>query len=158
VDAVEAHGTGTAMGDLIEAQALLATYGRDRPADRPLRLGCVKSNIGHTQAAAGAAAVIKMVLAMRQGVLPAPLNIDRPNPYVDWSSGEVELLTAATVWPSDQGPRRAGVSAFGTSGTNAHLILEEVPPPEDVPFEGLVPWVLSARTPAALRAQAEALA
>jgi acyl transferase domain-containing protein len=158
VDAIEAHGTGTAMGDLIEAQALLATYGQDRPAGRPLRLGCVKSNIGHTQAAAGAAAVIKMVLAMRQGVLPATLNIDRPNPYVDWSSGAVELLTAATEWPSDQGPRRAGVSAFGTSGTNAHLILEEVPPPDDVPFEGVVPWVLSARTPAALRAQAEALA
>ena len=158
VDAVEAHGTGTAMGDLIEAQALLATYGQDRPAGRPLRLGCVKSNIGHTQAAAGAAAVIKMVLAMHEGSLPATLNIDRPNPYVDWSSGAVELLTSATSWPEGPGPRRAGVSAFGTSGTSAHLILEQVPSPDGVPFDGAVPWVLSARSAAALREQATSLA
>ncbi len=160
VDAVEAHGTGTAMGDLIEVQALLATYGQDRPADRPLRLGCVKSNIGHTQAAAGVAAVIKMVLAMRAGVLPATLNIDRPNPYVDWSSGAVELLTEAADWPEGPRPRRAGVSAFGTSGTNAHLIIEQghEPAAEGVPVEGPVPWAVSARSPAALRAQAAALA
>ncbi|ADI03272.1 putative type-I PKS [Streptomyces bingchenggensis BCW-1] len=169
VDAVEGHGTGTGLGDPIEAHALLATYGRGRPAERPLWLGSLKSNIGHTQAAAGVAGVIKTVLALRHRTLPATLHATEPSPHVDWADGAVRLVTEATPWPRSGRPGRAGVSSFGISGTNAHLILEEAPEDErDLAAEGsrtgtpsaalpVVPWAVSARSLQALRDQARRL-
>ncbi|MFC4533138.1 type I polyketide synthase [Sphaerisporangium dianthi] len=193
VDLMEAHGTGTTLGDPIEAGALLATYGQGRAPGRPLWLGSLKSNIGHSQAAAGVGGVIKAVQSIRYGLLPRTLHVDEPSPHVDWSAGDVELLTEARAWPQDV-IRRAAVSSFGVSGTNAHVIVEQAPaaaetaaPPQDPAAPGagvsgadahvvightpepvtgpssrgpagVVPWVISGRTPAGLRAQAGRLA
>ncbi|HTF50115.1 MAG TPA: type I polyketide synthase, partial [Pseudonocardia sp.] len=179
---VEAHGTGTTLGDPIEAQAVLATYGRDRPVDRPLWLGSVKSNLGHTQHAAGMAGVMKMVLALRNSELPATLHITEPSAYIDWTMGDVRLLVEPVPWPVGDRPRRAGISSFGISGTNAHLVLEEPPaapasatpapaalaafgqdteehdlPSPPVPTSPTA-WLVSAQTPTSLVAQAERLA
>ncbi|MFE1417050.1 SDR family NAD(P)-dependent oxidoreductase, partial [Streptomyces sp. NPDC058746] len=165
VDVVDAHGTGTKLGDPIEAQALIATYGQEHTAEQPLWLGSLKSNIGHTMAASGAASVIKMVLALREGVLPPTLGVDEPTPHVDWSQGTVSLLTEQRPWPELDRPRRAAVSSFGISGTNAHMIIEQAPaqeaPASEVPetdTPAVLPWVVSAKSPDALREQAVRLA
>ncbi|WP_199840117.1 type I polyketide synthase, partial [Streptomyces scabiei] len=165
VDMVEAHGTGTVLGDPVEAQALLATYGQGRPADRPLWLGSLKSNLGHTQAAAGVAGLMKAVLAMEHATLPRTLHADDPTSRVDWSGGAVRLPDRARPWTAPDRPRRAGVSAFGMSGTNAHVVLEEAPPEPptaaqdtdarpDTHASPALPWLLSARSQPALREQA----
>ncbi|WP_409180804.1 type I polyketide synthase [Amycolatopsis sp. VS8301801F10] len=180
VDVVEAHGSGTSLGDPIEAQAVIATYGQDRPRDRPVWLGSVKSNIGHPQAAAGIGGLLKMVLALGHKQLPKTLHADEPTPHVDWSAGAVELLTAQREWEAEGRPRRGGVSSFGVSGTNAHIILEEAPEPEaaadpespadpesaadpESPADpesaaGPHAWTISGRTAESVRAQAARLA
>ncbi|HLT40953.1 MAG TPA: type I polyketide synthase [Enhygromyxa sp.] len=164
VDIIEAHGTGTKLGDPIEANALIATYGREHTASEPVWLGSIKSNFGHTQAVAGAAGLMKLVLAMQHGLMPRSLFCENPTPEVDWSEGTVRLLATPRPWTASDRPRRGAVSAFGISGTNAHLLVEEAPPPTtpDAPPESRerpphIPLVVSARTEASLREQAARL-
>ncbi len=175
VDVVECHGTGTPLGDPTEVQALAEVYGGDRPADRPLLLGSVKSNIGHTEAAAGIAGLLKAVLALQRETVPPSLHVDRLNPHVPWDELPVRVVTESTRWPRGARPRRIGVSSFGISGTNAHVLLEEAPIREggepatgdgagdgagdDVgPGLGSVPLVVSGHTEVALRGNAARLA
>ena len=164
IDAVEAHGTGTSLGDPIEASALSAVFGPDRAAEHPLYLGAAKSNLGHTQAAAGVAGVIKMVLALRHEKLPRTLHAEEPSPHIDWETSGLALLHKEQPWPRGPRVRRAGVSSFGISGTNAHAIIEEAPAAGDIgpaaqqEDQAPLPFLLSAKSEPALRAQAAQLA
>ncbi|KAG8149329.1 non-ribosomal peptide synthetase/type I polyketide synthase [Burkholderia catarinensis] len=154
IDYVEAHGTGTPLGDPVEVQALATVFGAERDGGRRLRIGSVKTNIGHTESAAGIAGVIKVVLSLNHDRLPAHLHLRQPSPLVQWDALPIEICAEASAWPRGERPRRAGVSAFGASGTNAHLVLEEAPAPapQATPSKHKVhPLVLSAKTPAALR-------
>ncbi|HET8642138.1 MAG TPA: type I polyketide synthase, partial [Pseudonocardiaceae bacterium] len=165
VDAVEAHGTGTTLGDPIEADSIIATYGAQRDPDQPLWLGSVKSNLGHTQAAAGVAGVIKMVQALQRRVLPVTINVEEPTPHVDWSAGTVRLLTEPVELTETERPLRAGISSFGLSGTNAHVIIEAPPAVKNQSDQpdtsgrpgqpgGHLVWPLSAKGESRLRAHA----
>ncbi|MGC2374531.1 MAG: SDR family NAD(P)-dependent oxidoreductase, partial [Solirubrobacteraceae bacterium] len=166
VEAVEAHGTGTTLGDPIEAQALIATYGQGRDSEHPLWLGSIKSNIGHAATAAGVAGVIKIAMALKREVLPRTLHVEKPSTKIDWSAGAVELLSEARPWTANGQPRRAGISSFGISGTNAHVIVEEAPAPEQAaiapgepapPAPAPVPWVISAKSESGMKGQARRL-
>jgi acyl transferase domain-containing protein/acyl carrier protein len=156
VDYVEAHGTGTPLGDPIEIEALGTVMRSGREADRPLKIGSVKTNLGHTEAASGLAGLLKVVMALRHEAIPPHLHFSTPNPGIPWSELPLSVPTRLTPWPRGERPRRAGVSSFGFSGTNAPVILEEAPvsaAAEAAPDEpSLV--VLSARSDAALRALA----
>jgi acyl transferase domain-containing protein/acyl carrier protein len=158
VDAIEAHGTATTLGDPIELGALQAVFDVGERA-RPLRVGSLKSNIGHCQAAAGVAGLVKMLVALERGRLPASLHLEEPTPRVDWSGTTLELLAEAAPWPRGDRPRRAGVSAFGISGTNAHVILEEPPAPgPEPPKDAVLPLVLGGRDEDLARAAAALVA
>ncbi|MFD8387184.1 type I polyketide synthase, partial [Streptomyces sp. NPDC059679] len=177
---VELHGTGTRVGDPVEAAALGAVYGADRPADEPLLVGSAKTNVGHLEGAAGIVGLLKVALSLRHGTLPASLNFERPNPRIRFDEWRLDVVTAARPWPAHHGSVLAGVSSFGMGGTNCHLVVSDAAPlgratpaeagpatdltaaedgegPED-PEPGVVPWLLSGRTPDALRAQAARLA
>ncbi|MDE0624270.1 MAG: beta-ketoacyl synthase N-terminal-like domain-containing protein, partial [Bryobacterales bacterium] len=124
VDYLEAHGTGTELGDPVEVEAAAAVYGRGRSPERPLLIGSVKTNVGHLEAAAGVAGLIKAVLAIRSGEIPRHLHFERPNPRMDWEQLPVRVTSEETPWPEAGRPRRAAVSSFGYSGTNAHVVIE----------------------------------
>ncbi|NEQ43492.1 MAG: type I polyketide synthase [Leptolyngbya sp. SIOISBB] len=158
VDYVEAHGTGTSLGDPIEVKALAAALGAERSQEHPILIGSVKTNIGHLESAAGVAGIMKVVLALEHEQIPAHLHLQEPNPYIPWTDLPVQVTTQPNPWPRHDQPRIAGVSSFGASGTNAHVLLEEAPLPP--PLEGTQAhptdlMTLSAKTPAALQSQAE---
>jgi acyl transferase domain-containing protein/pimeloyl-ACP methyl ester carboxylesterase/acyl carrier protein len=160
IDFVECHGTGTALGDPIEVQALSAVYGHARPPERPLILGSAKANLGHLEPAAGMAGLIKVLLALHHEQIPAQPELGELNPHVPWNTLPVAVAREATPWPRAARPRRAGVSAFGLSGTNAHVIVEEAPAAKVEPAAPERPaelFVLSANSAAALDAQAARL-
>jgi len=160
VDYVETHGTGTPLGDAIELGALIETYGAGRNPSSPLLVGSVKTNIGHLEAGAGMAGLIKTIQSMRHGELPPHLHLNNPTPDINWADVALKVPTRLTPWPQSGHPRRAAVSAFGFSGTNAHVVVEEAPLMERAVFPSpshvLLP--LSARTPAALNVLATTLA